>query len=353
MGDFRPWWRAIAGAMVATLALAAGPVAADGLAADDAYPVAEDAPGGLSIAADVGLLANDTGGSLVLCVVSTDTTSLQGTLDLGGVSDGSFTYTPPPNFNGLTSFTYVVGTKVADSCPAPPVNEGSATVTITVTPVNDAPKAVTDGFAAVADHTLNVAAPGVLGNDTDVDGDTLTAVLAVGPSHGAVTLAANGGFSYTPNTGFTGTDHFVYRASDSTTQSNLAPVNLTVSAIPPKPSPTPAPTPTLVPPTPSAEPSPSASPLPSDSVLASASPAGSAVGSASPSAGPVTAPAAGDGDGPPLLAIGALVLLAGLLGLAGYFFLRSQRVDDGELEPEYDTASDDFDDDPGHGAERR
>jgi hypothetical protein len=335
--------------MVATLALAATPVAADGLAADDAYSVAEDAPGGLSVTADLGLLANDTGGSVVLCVVSIDTTGLHGALDLGGASDGSFTYTPPPNFNGTTSFTYVVGTKAAEACPAPPVNAGTATVTITVTPVNDPPIATGDSFTVLKDRTLNVGPPGLLANDTDVDGDQLTAVAGSAPSHGTVTIAANGSFSYTPNTGYRGPDVFSYRASDGTDQSLLRAVSLTVTPLPATPSPAPLPTPTLAPPTPSAEPSPSASPLPSDSGLASASPAATGPASASPSAGPVTAPAGGEtSGGPPLLAIVALILLAGLLGVAGYYFMRSQRAGgDDELEPEHAATSEDFDDDRG------
>ena len=61
-----------------------------------------------------------------------------------------------------------------------------------------------------------MAAAGVLGNDADPDGDPLTAVLVSGPSHGTLTLNANGSFTYTPNANFNGTDSFTYRASDGT-----------------------------------------------------------------------------------------------------------------------------------------
>ena len=71
---------------------------------------------------------------------------------------------------------------------------------------------------------LTVAAPGVLGNDADPDGDPLTAVLVTGPSHGTLTLNANGSFTYTPAADFTGSDSFSYRASDGTLTSNLATV---------------------------------------------------------------------------------------------------------------------------------
>jgi VCBS repeat-containing protein len=78
---------------------------------------------------------------------------------------------------------------------------------------------------------LTVALPAtVLGNDTDVDGDALTAVLGAGPSTGTLTLNANGTFTYTPNAQFNGTDSFTYRAKDATLESNLATVTITVAA---------------------------------------------------------------------------------------------------------------------------
>src|SRR5205085_78424 len=73
-----------------------------------------------------------------------------------------------------------------------------------------------------------VAAPGVLANDTDVDGDALTAAHYTAPVHGTLAGAANGGFVYTPNPGFTGTDTFTYRANDGTVDGNAALVTITV-----------------------------------------------------------------------------------------------------------------------------
>jgi len=234
--------------LVALSPVAAITVRADGLATDDSYSTTEDVAGGLVVPVDSGLLANDVGGSDVLCVSAVHTEALQGVLDLGGASDGSFTYTPPPNFNGTTSFTYDVATMVGGVCPPPPSAEGTATVTITVDAVNDPPTAVADAFTALANHTLNVAAPGVLGNDTDIDGDPLTAVKKSSPAHGVVTLAADGSFSYTPTTGYTGPDQFSYWASDGTDHSVQRLVSLTVVAIPPPPTPTPVPTATPAPP---------------------------------------------------------------------------------------------------------
>ncbi|PYQ77359.1 MAG: hypothetical protein DMG04_00640, partial [Acidobacteria bacterium] len=66
--------------------------------------------------------------------------------------------------------------------------------TITVTAVNDPPLAANDSYAATEDTVLTIAAPGVLANDSDVDGDPLTAVIVAGPAHGSVTLTASGSF---------------------------------------------------------------------------------------------------------------------------------------------------------------
>ena len=63
---------------------------------------------------------------------------------------------------------------------------------------------------------LSVAAPGVLTNDTDVDDDTLTAVLESGPSNGTLSLADDGSFTYTPNANFNGSDSFASRPGADT-----------------------------------------------------------------------------------------------------------------------------------------
>ena len=310
-------------------------------AADDSYVLAEDtqlqAPdAGNSIP---GLLDNDTNDGGTACVAAFDTTDLAGTLDATSIVTGAFTYTPPPDFNGETSFGYTLGTVSGPDCVAVP--DATAAVTITVTPVNDAPIAVTDSFTALRDRSLNVAAPGVLGNDSDVDGDELTAIKTSSPAHGVVTLAADGGFSYTPAPGYVGPDAFAYKASDGTAESLQRIVSINVVDLPPTPSPTPIPTPTSVPPTASPEPSPTESPLPSDSGLPTEIPVDTGlVPSASPSGGPVVGPVADEG-GPPIIAIGALVLLVGLLAVAAVFFVRSQRQGD---EPAFEAGE--VDDEP-------
>ena len=88
-------------------------------------------------------------------------------------------------------------------------------------------------YAVNEDAVLNVsAAQGVLANDSDVEGDPLTAVLVNGPSNAAsFTLRSDGSFTYTPVANFNGTDSFTYRANDGTDDSNLATVTINVAAV--------------------------------------------------------------------------------------------------------------------------
>ncbi|MCL4266286.1 MAG: tandem-95 repeat protein [Anaerolineae bacterium] len=94
---------------------------------------------------------------------------------------------------------------------------------------NNAPQASNDSYSALAGETLTVAAPGVLANDNDPDGDGLMAVLLTSPVHGLLSFNLNGSFSYTPTVGFVGTDSFTYRASDGDKLSNAAVVGIAVT----------------------------------------------------------------------------------------------------------------------------
>ena len=77
-----------------------------------------------------------------------------------------------------------------------------------------------------------MAAPGVLGNDTDVDGDRADGGRwSSGPAHGTLTLNADGSFTYTPSANYNGADSFTYKANDGTADSNVATVTITVGAV--------------------------------------------------------------------------------------------------------------------------
>ena len=101
-------------------------------------------------------------------------------------------------------------------------------------PANRPPSAGDDAYETAQDTPLNVSSPGVLGNDSDPDGDTLSAVKLTEPQHGTLNLNANGSFAYTPAAGYSGPDSFTYRASDGSAGSGAATVTLTVTAAAPR-----------------------------------------------------------------------------------------------------------------------
>lgn len=187
-------------------------------AADDAYSVDEDST--LNVAAP-GVLENDSDADEQTLTAVLVGGPSNGTLTLN--ADGSFTYTPASNFSGTDSFTYQADDGLDRS--------NTATVTITVNPVDDAPVAVDDAYEVAEDDTLSVAAPGVLANDEDADGDSLTASLVSGPAHGALTLNPDGSFTYSPAGDFNGLDSFVYQAGDGALTSNQATVTITVNPV--------------------------------------------------------------------------------------------------------------------------
>ena len=97
---------------------------------------------------------------------------------------------------------------------------------------NQPPIASPDAYTIQANTNLTVSAPGVLANDTDSDGDWLTAALDAGPSAGTLSLSADGSFAYVPEAGFTGEDSFSYVANDGTADSNVTTVTIHVTAEP-------------------------------------------------------------------------------------------------------------------------
>jgi len=167
----------------------------------EAFPDAEETHMGDPVSGNV--LDNDVdpdGGDID---VLDHTDPSHGTLTLDSET-GSFTYTPDdPGFVGEDTFTY----RATDE-------EGTITdpVTVTITMTNDLPSPVDD----VANTHMNQSVEGnVLINDTDTNGDPLSVVLdGTAPSHGTVTLAEDGSFTYTPDAGYTGEDTFTYEVTD-------------------------------------------------------------------------------------------------------------------------------------------
>lgn len=186
----------------------------------DAYNVDEDAT--LTITADNGVLNNDSDADGNSLAAQIETQAAFGTVTLN--SDGGFVYVPNADYFGSDSFTYVVSDGTFESQPA--------TVNITVDNVNDAPVAIADSFTIDENQTLALTPnDGLLANDLDADGDTLTAEVVDGPSNGALTLNADGSLTYTPVASFNGNDSFTYRVSDGTATSDPVAVDLTINDV--------------------------------------------------------------------------------------------------------------------------
>jgi VCBS repeat-containing protein len=133
-------------------------------------------------------------------------------------TDGTYSYTPAADYNGADSFTYKANDGSLDS--------NTATVSLTVTPVNDAPVAAGAAGTTLEDTVLNGHVTA-----TDVDGDALSYSLVSGPAHGSLTFNTDGTYSYTPAADYNGADSFTYKANDGSLNSNTATVNLTVTAV--------------------------------------------------------------------------------------------------------------------------
>ncbi|MES2819819.1 MAG: retention module-containing protein, partial [Pseudomonadota bacterium] len=133
-------------------------------------------------------------------------------------ADGTFSYTPNPNFNGTDSFTYSITDANGDV--------STATVTLNVAALDDVPVAVNDAASVTQDSVLNGS---LAGNDTaSGDGGNVWA-LGNAPSNGTVVVNANGTFSYTPDAGFSGSDSFTYTLTDADGDSVTATASITVN----------------------------------------------------------------------------------------------------------------------------
>ncbi len=134
-------------------------------------------------------------------------------------ADGSFSYTPNADFNGMDAFTY----KVEDG------NGGidTATVTMDITPVNDGPRAADAGINGVEDTVSNDSLPMA----TDPEGDPVTYTLESSPGNGTAEVNPDGSFSYTPNSDFNGIDAFTYTVKDSNGDSSAYTVTVHVAAV--------------------------------------------------------------------------------------------------------------------------
>ncbi|MBF0628007.1 MAG: tandem-95 repeat protein [Magnetococcales bacterium] len=183
-------------------------------------PVA--AAGTLTVTEDVSatgtLSASDVDGdSLTYSVV---TQGAKGTVTITNAATGAFNYVPNANANGSDTFTFKANDGTVDSTPA--------TITVTITPVNDTPVAVDAPLTVTED----VTATGTL-SASDVDGDTLTYSVVTQGAKGTVTItnAATGAFNYVPNADANGSDTFTFKVNDGTVDSNTATITVTITPV--------------------------------------------------------------------------------------------------------------------------
>lgn len=198
---------------MATTTTTTAPPASPPTAADDVGSGNEDT----TILIDV--LANDSDpDGDTFSITGFDASSAAG----GSVSCGgaSCSYTPPADFNGTDLFSYTITDSTARTA--------TATVTVSVTPVNDGPVARDDAASTSQDTAL--AGILVLINDSDPEGDARTVVAASGATPAGGTFSCGGSTcDYTPPAGFTGVDSFVYTITDPSGAADSATVTVTVN----------------------------------------------------------------------------------------------------------------------------
>jgi Big-like domain-containing protein/PKD domain-containing protein len=172
------------------------------------------------------------------CTFATGTVTCTRTAVITAPGSATITLTVSVGAAAVPSVTNVASVSGGGEPAANNGNNSDSDPTTVNPPANVAPVATDDNYNVNEDQTLTIAAPGVLGNDTDANGDALTAQLqgGGGTSNGTLSLAANGGFTYTPNANFFGSDQFMYRASDGTTTSGNAKVIITVNPVNDPPS---------------------------------------------------------------------------------------------------------------------
>lgn len=187
------------------------------VAGDDLVVTPEDVPVGFDVVGN----DSDVDGNLDASSVTTGCVGCSepasGSLVNNG--DGTFTYTPVADFNGGDGFVY----EVCDDLGAC----DTASVSITVDAVNDAPVAGDDVATTGEGAAVTVD---VVGNDSDVDGDELSVTNLGSAGNGGVVDNGDGTVTYTPVQGFTGTDVFSYTANDGIVDSATATVTITVNS---------------------------------------------------------------------------------------------------------------------------
>lgn len=172
----------------------------------------------------VPLLANDTDadGDALTVVAGTFTTTAGGSISIN--SDGSYVYTPPPGFSGVDTVQYTVSDGISGS--------DIGTLAILVDPVISLLD-VTPDVGTTPENTPYSSSIPLTANDTAAAGDTLTATPGryTGSEGGILVIYADGSYTYTPPTDFTGVETIPYPITDSSGDSVLGSLTMTVTPV--------------------------------------------------------------------------------------------------------------------------
>ena len=171
------------------------------------------------------ILENDSDPEGDALTITSNTSPQFGDLVLN--ADGSFIYAPAPGFSGSDQFTYTITDGNG--------NQDTATVQITVSEAsNSPPDALNDAVATAFESAIDI---NVLANDSDPENDPLSVISNTQPSNGTVAINPDGTLTYSPNTGFSGSDVFEYTISDGQGGEDTATVTVSVGSPPPPPPP--------------------------------------------------------------------------------------------------------------------
>ncbi len=205
---------------IATVSITVNPVNDLPVVVDNAFTLNEDVVFVANLADSILNNDSDVDGDPLSSFLITDVTNGLLTLNF----NGTFTYNPDPDFNGIDTFSYQANDGFG--------NSNIATVFLTVNPVNDLPVAFDDAYALNEDgFFIGNLADSILNNDSDIDGDPLSSILITDVTNGLLALNLDGTFTYIPDLDFNGIDAFSYVANDGFGNSNIATVTLTVNGV--------------------------------------------------------------------------------------------------------------------------
>lgn len=208
---------------IATVYLSVTPANAAPVAGNDSgFSTTEDTP--VTISAST-LLQNDTDGDGDALTLAGVSNAIGGTVAIN--AQGNVVFTPNANYNGAASFSYTVSDGNGGTT--------TASVSLTVTPVNDAPVANNNSFGATEDTAITLTAAQLLGNDSDVDGNPLSLTGVSNAVNGTVAINGAGNVVFTPAANYFGAASFQYSIADGQGGFATATVNLTVAPVNDKP----------------------------------------------------------------------------------------------------------------------